>query len=123
MNTAYARISRGALTVVALGFWLGAGSAHAAPVEVQPGLTCDDFDGIITCTNTTATDYSIIQTRNCLGGSWSDFDYSYGYNPVTGEYDSQPKMKFHSAEPSVRTARIFAAANSTGMGLNDCEYQ
>jgi hypothetical protein len=105
---------------VAGGLSLGAGTAYAD--EVLPGLTCDDFDGIITCTNTTNTDYTIVQTKQCAGGDRSSTDYGYMLNPVTGHYDNSPKMSFHSTEPSVEIANVFVPARNSGIGLNGCDY-
>jgi hypothetical protein len=111
-----------AIAVSALGsLSLGAGIAQADPIQVKPGLTCDDFAGYIRCDNTTNADYTVIQTRHCMGGDWSDINNGFGYDPVTGKYDNGPRTEFHTADPSVQTATIFVAANNTGFGTNGCD--
>jgi hypothetical protein len=106
-----------ALAVTAVGsLCLGAGSAHAD--QVRPGLTCDDAFGVITCNNTTDTDYTVLQTRDCAGGSWTTFDYTSTFDSK-GHPSVTPHLKTHSAVPHESFATVFVPAHNTGVRTPD----
>jgi hypothetical protein len=110
-----------ALAVTAVGnLCLGAGSAHAD--EVRPGLTCDDTFGVFTCNNTTDVDYTVLQTRDCAGGSWTTTDYTTTYDSK-GHSSSTPHTVVHSAEPHQSFATVFVPAHNSGSGINGCDYE
>src|SRR5438067_1168361 len=70
-----------ALAVIAVGsLWLGTATAHADPIVVRPGLTCDDSSGVINCNNATNTDYTVTQRKECAGGDYSSTDYTSGFD-------------------------------------------
>ncbi|EHB48725.1 Uncoordinated protein 34, isoform a [Mycolicibacterium rhodesiae JS60] len=111
------RILLAALAVsVGGGLSVGAGTAHAD--DVLPGLTCDEQFLSTNCTNTTNTDYTVLQTRECAGGS-----YSTSYNGGTAD---NPAMYYttHTVDPTVEYVRVFVPANNTGSGpRSSCELE
>jgi hypothetical protein len=99
------------------GISLGAGIAQAD--EVLPGLTCnqDAFFGVTTCTNTTNTDYTVFQTRECEGGAYSVPGY-FGGLDSNGNPIMTTTMSY--VDPSVEQSTIFVPAHNTGLGLESC---
>jgi hypothetical protein len=96
---------------------MGAGTAQAD--DVLPGLTCnqDVFFGVTTCTNTTTTDYTVIQTRECEGGSYF-IPGTFGGSDANGNPIMTSNIGF--VDPTVEQSRIFVPANNTGLGLESC---
>jgi hypothetical protein len=103
----------------AVNLFVGAGTAHADPVVVQPGLTCDDFGGVVRCDNTTNSDYTVTQTRECSGGSWGESVPQTQYGP-NGTSQTTYMWQTHSVEPHTQYASVFAPANNAGFGSNSC---
>lgn len=109
------RVGLTVLTALAVGVsasvGLGAGAAQADPVAVKPGLSCNDFVGVINCTNDTDTDYTVTQKRECAEGDYTDFSYDR----------ATPRMVFHHADAEMKYTNVFVAAHNTGMGYQGCE--
>lgn len=100
---------------VAGGLSPGAGTAHAD--EVLPGVTCDEQFLSTTCTNTTNADHTVLQTRECAGGSYSTTVPGYGYDAGSGGFTfSAPTPQTIYVDPTVEFVRVFVPANSTGSG-------
>jgi hypothetical protein len=101
-----------AIAVSALGsLSLGAGIAQADPIQVKPGLTCDRNAGLFvntTCTNTTKTDYMVIETTECAGGDFYMPGSFQSGGPGGGSYSSG---SFTYIDPAVKYDSIFVAAN------------
>jgi hypothetical protein len=108
---------------------LGIGTAHADVVatctneflgvtctaEILPGLTCN-AGGWTTCTNATNRDYTVIETLECPGGAYSEYEYGYGFDPITGEMGMTPNLPAtRYVDPSVEHSSIFVPANNTGI--------
>jgi hypothetical protein len=129
-----------ALSVGAAGsLSLGTATAHAdvtaactegflgtsCSVDVLPGVHCDrnpGFDDSISCTNTTTTGYTVIQTMDCPGGDYSETDYTSGFDSA-GHPTTTPTMTFHSADPSVERDSIFVPANdSAAAHSSTCDH-
>ena len=104
-------------------FLLGAATAHAD--EVLPGLTCDEQFLSTDCTNTTKTDYMVVQTRECAGGTYTTTHPGYGYDAGSGGFTfNAPMTEYHSVEPSVEYVRVFVPANNTGSGpRSSCDLE
>jgi len=109
---------------------LGAATAHAdvlaactpafmsltCTAEVQPGLTCN-AGGWTTCTNATNRDYTVIETLECPGGSYTGYEYGYGFDPIKGEMGMTSNLLVtRYVDPSVEHSSIFVPANNTGTG-------
>ncbi len=97
------------------GLSLGTGPAHAD--DVLPGLTCDEQLLTTDCTNTTNSDYTVLQTRECAGGSYSTTVPGYGYDAGSGGFTfSAPTPQTIYVDPTVEYVRVFVPANNTGSG-------
>jgi hypothetical protein len=104
------------------GLSVGAAPAQADPVQVKPGLSCDDVVGFINCTNDTDTDVTVVQKKDCPGGTKAITEYGYGYNAVSGGFSSgTPMTRYVDVDPSVEFTSIFVAAHNTGFGQKSCE--
>jgi hypothetical protein len=106
-----------ALAVSVVGVSLGAGTAHAD--VVRPGLTCDRNWQITTCNNTTNTDYTVIATRECSGGTYTTTVPQTQYGP-NGTSTTTYTFEIHSVDPSVEQDNIFVPANNTGTIMSGC---
>jgi hypothetical protein len=119
-----------ALAVAGGSLSLGAATAHADVVatctneflgvtctaEILPGLTCD-AGGWTTCTNATNRDYTVIETLECPAGSYTDYEYGYGFDQITGEMgmtNNLPTTRY--VDPSDEHSSIFVPANNTAVG-------
>jgi hypothetical protein len=124
-NTRYFRMMTtfsGLAVAAAGGLGLGAATAQADPVQIKPGLSCDDVVGFINCTNDTDTDVTVVQKRDCPGGTKVITEYGYGYNAVSGGFSSgTPMTRYVDVDPSVEFTSIFVAAHNTGFGQKSCE--
>jgi len=84
-------------------------------VEVLAGLTCN-AGGWTTCTNTTNTDYTVIETVDCPAGSFIASELVPMYDALTGTNTMTPQTVTHYVEASVEHSSIFVPANNTGTG-------
>jgi hypothetical protein len=99
-------------SAIALGVTtLPAPAAHADPIQVKPGLSCDDFYGVINCTNTTDTDYTVTEKRACAEGDYTDTSYE----------NSKPHTTDHHADAEVKYTNVFVPAHNTAMGYLGCD--
>ncbi|MDT5209251.1 MAG: hypothetical protein QOF67_1666 [Mycobacterium sp.] len=90
--------------------WLAPATARAD--EVRPGVTCDRNAGLFvstTCTNTTDTGYTVVETTECAGG---DYYMQIGTIAAPGHLD-----------PSVKYDSIFVAANDVAnVPTSSCDF-
>jgi hypothetical protein len=118
-RTITATLVAGLAVSVGAGLSLGAGTAHADPIEVKAGLTCDEDLFSTICTNTTNTDYTVVQTRDCKGGTLgSSVPHTEYSHDSKGNLQTETTYTWEtrSVDPSTEIITVFVPAHDTGSG-------